>query len=167
MDITKRPNKEDYYLDIALAVARRGTCLRRRYGAVIVNNDEIVATGYTGAPRGTENCCDIGTCLRAEMNVPRGTRYELCRSVHAEQNAIISAARGELQGAVMYVSGFEVETGEIVSNIDSCAMCKRVIINSGIDKVLFRNPSVPDGYTVAYVKDWVENEKETRTQAGY
>ena len=88
-----RRDKENYYLDIAEAVASRGTCLRRNFGAIIVKNDQIVATGYTGAPRGRKNCSDLGYCLREKMNVPRGQRYELCRSVHAEANAIISAAR--------------------------------------------------------------------------
>ena len=89
----ERRDKVNYYLDIAETVAKRSTCLRRRYGAVIVNNDQIISTGYVGAPRGRKNCCDLGECIRTKLEVPRGERYELCRSVHAEANAIINAPR--------------------------------------------------------------------------
>ena len=91
-----RRGKNNYYLDIAEAILERGTCLRRNYGAIIVNNDEIISTGYTGAPRGRKNCIDLNYCAREKLNIPRGERYELCRSVHAEANAIISASRGVL-----------------------------------------------------------------------
>ena len=103
--------RNDYYLNIALECSRRGTCLRRNFGAIIVKNNQIVSTGYTGAPRGRANCCDLGKCRRIELNVPQGERYELCRSVHAEMNAIISAARWEMIDAAMYINGFDVETG--------------------------------------------------------
>ena len=125
-----RRDKENYYLDIAEAVASRGTCLRRNFGAIIVKNDQILSTGYTGAPRGRKNCSDLGFCLREKMNVPRGQRYELCRSVHAEANAIISAARSEMIGATLYLVGKEARTGELVPDANSCSMCKRLIINA-------------------------------------
>ena len=99
----KRIDKENYYLDIAETVLERSTCLRRCYGAIIVKNDEIVSTGYNGAPRGRKNCMDLGYCTREAMNVPSGERYELCRSVHAEMNAIISAARRDTLGATLYL----------------------------------------------------------------
>ena len=101
----KRIDKENYYLDIAETVLERSTCLRRCYGAIIVKNDEIVSTGYNGAPRGRKNCMDLGYCTREAMNVPSGERYELCRSVHAEMNAIISAARRDTLGATLYLAG--------------------------------------------------------------
>lgn len=133
-----RINKDQYYLNIAKEVARRGTCLRRNYGAVIVKNDEIISTGYTGAPRGSENCCDIGTCKREELNIPSGERYELCRSVHAEANAIISASRKEMIGSTLYLVGIDAKTGEIVSGdqADCCKMCRRLVINAGISEVV-------------------------------
>ena len=99
----KRIDKENYYLDIAETVLERSTCLRRCYGAIIVQHDEIVSTGYNGAPRGRKNCIDLGGCTREAMNIPSGQRYELCRSVHAEANAIISAARSEVLGATLYL----------------------------------------------------------------
>ena len=97
----ERVSKHNYYLDIAETVSERSTCLRRRFGAIIVKNDSIVSTGYNGAPRGRKNCCDLGFCLRDQMNIPRGERYELCRSVHSEANAIIAASREEMIGASM------------------------------------------------------------------
>ena len=120
----ERRDKINYYLDLAEIVGQRGTCLRRHYGAVIVKNDEVISTGYVGAPRGRKNCSDLGICIRQKMNVPRGERYELCRSVHAEANAIISASRGKMIGSTLYLVGKEVDTGEYVKNSNSCSMCK-------------------------------------------
>ena len=124
-----RKNKDDYYLDIAMMVAARSTCLRRQYGAVIVNNDEIIATGYNGAPRGEQNCCDLGECQRIVNDIPHGEKYEMCRSVHAEMNAIISAARKDMIGSTLYLVGFE-DGHEIVPT--PCSICERMIKNSGI-----------------------------------
>ena len=107
-----RIDKENYYLDMAETVLKRATCLRRCYGAIIVKNDEIVATGYNGAPRGRRNCTDLGYCTREALQVPSGQRYELCRSVHAEANAIISAARSEILGGTLYLAGRDAKTGE-------------------------------------------------------
>ena len=134
-----RRDKVNYYLDLAEVVAKRGTCLRRHYGAVIVKNDEVVSTGYVGAPRGRQNCSDLGKCIRQELKIPRGERYELCRSVHAEANAIISAARRDMLGASMYLTGIEAGTGDYVANSCSCSMCKRLIINAGISTVYIRD----------------------------
>lgn len=133
-----RIGKDQYYLNIAKEVARRGTCLRRNYGAVIVKNDEIISTGYTGAPRGFDNCCDLGVCKREELKIPSGERYELCRSVHAEANAIISASRKDMIDSTLYLVGLDAKTGEIVSGTqaDCCKMCRRMVINAGIEKVV-------------------------------
>ena len=152
----KRIDKENYYLDIAETVLERSTCLRRRYGAIVVKNDEIVSTGYNGAPRGRKNCMDLGYCTREAMNVPSGERYELCRSVHAEMNAIISAARRDTLGATLYLAGREAKNGELLHDATSCSMCRRVIINAGIDRVVIRNTD--SGYSVVHVEDWIRED---------
>jgi dCMP deaminase len=161
----KRVDKENYYLDMAQAVLSRGTCLRRNYGAIIVKNDEIISTGYTGAPRGRKNCCDLGFCMREKLNIPRGERYELCRSVHAEQNAIISASRDQMIGGTMYVVGVDAKDKTLISDANSCQMCKRMIINSGIVKIVFRNTE--DKYTVVNVRDWIFNDDSLNDKFGY
>ncbi len=160
----ERPSKDKYYLNIALDVSRRATCLRRRFGAVIFNHDEIVSTGYTGAPRGAKNCIDLGSCPREEANIPAGERYELCRSVHAEANAIISASRQEMIDGVMYLAGENVKDGTLAA-AQPCKMCKRFIINAGIEKVVVWQP---DGVKVFQVKDWIDEEEFDLTKAkGY
>ncbi len=160
-----RRDKTNYYLDIAETVARRGTCLRRNYGAVIVKNDNIISTGFSGAPRGRKNCCDLGVCRRERMNVPRGQRYELCRSVHAEANAIISASRENMLGATMYLVGMEAD-GSYVANASSCSMCKRLIINAGVQKIVIRNEK--DIFNALDVDDeWVFNDESLSDELGY
>ena len=161
----QRRAKENYYLDIAQSTLSRGTCLRRNFGAVIVKNDEIISSGYTGAPRGRENCCDLGFCQREKLNIPRGERYELCRSVHAEANAIISAARRDMIGATLYLVGIDQKTGELVQNSNPCAMCKRLIINAGIKSVVIRDTS--DTYRVVDVNSWIENDDSLSGVFGY
>ncbi len=161
----QRRDKRNYYLDIAQTVAERGTCLRRNYGAIIVNNDEIVSTGYVGAPRGRKNCIDIGTCIRQELGIPRGERYEICRSVHAEANAIISASRKDMLGATLYLVGLEHSDGSIVANSCCCAMCKRMVINAGIVEVVIRDTA--DDYRVIDVADWIENDDSLTGIFGY
>lgn len=131
-----RIGKDAYYLAIARQVAERSTCLRIKYGAVIVKNDEIIATGYNGAPRGEQNCIDINRCMRNELNVPHGERYELCRSVHAEANAIISASRAEMIGSRLYLVGYDVASGEWLTKPEPCSMCRRLIKNAGIKAVI-------------------------------
>ena len=140
----ERRDKTNYYLDIAETVLERGTCLRRNFGAIIVKNDQIISTGYVGAP---------------------GQRYELCRSVHAEQNAIIAASRNDMIGATLYLVGRDVNTGELVPNASACSMCKRMIINAGIDRVVIRN--TPTEYTEINVLDWVRNDESLEGVLGY
>lgn len=159
-----RPDKHNYYLDIAESVLERGTCLRRKYGAVIVNNDEIISTGYAGAPRGRKNCIDIGKCRREELNVPRGTKYELCRSVHAEQNAIVAAARKDMLHSIIYITGLEND-GTYVKNGEPCALCKRMIINAGIDSVIIRETK--DKYKIICVQDFIDNDDSIGNKEGY
>ncbi len=161
----KRRDKVNYYLDLADVVSQRGTCLRRRYGAVIVKNDEVISTGYVGAPRGRKNCTDLGFCVRQKLNIPRGERYELCRSVHAEANAIISAERNKMIGATLYLSGREVETGEYIEKSSSCSMCKRMIINAGIETVIIRDTQ--DDYRVINVQDWINDDESLSGTFGY
>ncbi len=151
-----RIDKENYYLDIAETVLERSTCLRRRYGAIIVQHDEIVSTGYNGAPRGRKNCMDLGYCAREAMNVPSGQRYELCRSVHAEMNAIISAARRDAIGSTLYLAGREAKNGELLHDATSCSMCRRLIINAGIERVVIRNTELD--YSVVHVEDWIRED---------
>ena len=148
-----RPNKHSYYLSIAEAVLARSTCLRRKYGAVIVKDDEIISTGYNGAPRGWPNCCDRGTCRREELQIPQGERYELCKSVHAEENGIISSSRRDLIGSVLYLAGQEAD-GTPVLNAEPCVMCRRLIINAGIDRVISR--AADGGLHVLSVKNLKE-----------
>lgn len=161
----ERRDKTNYYLDIAQSVARRSTCLRRKFGSIIVNHDEIIATGYAGAPRGRKNCSDIGDCTRDRLGIPRGERYEMCRSVHAEANAIISAARRDMIGATLYIACIDPETEELVSGTNSCAMCKRQIINAGIAKVVVRD--TVDSYRAILVEDWIVNDESLEDTRGY
>ncbi len=162
----ERRDKINYYLDIADAVSRRSTCLRRIYGAIIVNNDEIVSTGYVGAPRGRKNCSDMGNCIRTELGIPRGQRYELCRSVHAEANAIISASREQMIGATLYLCGRNLPGGDYVQNPSCCSMCKRLVINAGIEKVIARINDTE--YVVFDVqKDWVDVDASLEIEGSY
>ncbi len=152
-----RIDKENYYLDIADTVCERSTCLRRCYGAIIVQNDEIISTGYNGAPRGRMNCADLGRCTREELKIPSGQRYELCRSIHAEANCIISASRSEMLGATLYLACRDPKTGELIPGASSCSMCRRLIINAGIKKVVIRDTR--RGYrTVDVQREWVEED---------
>ena len=161
-----RIDKVNYYLDLAKVVSERGTCIRRKYGAVIVNNDEVVSTGYVGAPRGRKNCCEIGHCIREEMKVPRGERYELCRSVHAEANAIISAPRERMIGASLYLSGTDSVTGDYVINASCCSMCKRMVINAGISKVYIRDTDT-DYRIIEVEEEWIKNDDSINGNLGY
>ena len=152
-----RIDKENYYLDIAQTVLERSTCLRRCYGAIIVQHDEIISTGYNGAPRGRQNCADLNYCTRAEMNIPSGQRYELCRSVHAEANAIISAARRDMLGATIYMVCRDPMTGQLIPDSTSCSMCRRLIINAGISRIVIRD--TPTEHRVVDVqKEWIDED---------
>lgn len=161
----ERRDKINYYLDLAETVSQRSTCLRRKYGAVIVKNDEVISTGYVGAPRGRKNCSDIGSCVRQRLNIPRGERYELCRSVHAEANAIISASRDKMLESDMYLAGVDAQTGEYIPNSNSCSMCKRQIINAGIKRVFIRDGR--NEYRMVEVQDWIENDESLDGTRGY
>ena len=159
----QRMSKDKYYLNIADAVLDRSTCLRRKYGAIIVKNDEIVSTGYNGAPRGRKNCMDLGYCAREAMNIPSGERYELCRSVHAEANAIISAARRDTLGSTLYLAGREAKDGSLLHDATSCSMCRRMIINSGITRVV--NRIGDDGIEIIDVQNWIVNDESIQPKA--
>lgn len=163
----ERRDKHNYYLDISETVLERGTCLRRNYGSIIVKNDEIISTGYTGAPRGRKNCIDLNLCIREKLNVPRGKQYELCRSVHSEANAIISASRRDMIGTTLYLVGKDAKTGEYVENANSCSMCKRLIVNSGIKNIIIRDSK--DKFREINVEEWIENDDslEIMKEAGY
>ena len=161
-----RRDKINYYLDIAEAVLERGTCLRRNFGAVIVKNDQIISTGYAGAPRGRRNCSDIGHCTREKLEIPRGERYEMCRSVHAEANAIIHAARADMIKSTLYLVGKEKETGNYVKNASPCAMCRRMIMNAGISNVIVRVGR--DEYSnIVVLDEWVNNDDSLTGMFGY
>ena len=161
-----RRDKINYYLDIAETVLERGTCLRRNFGAIIVKNDQIISTGYVGAPRGRRNCCDIGECMREKMNIPRGERYEMCRSVHAEANAIIHAARPDMIGSTLYLVGKEKSSGEYIREANPCSMCKRLIINAGIATVIVRD-TADDFRSIVVLDDWITNDESLDSSFGY
>ena len=161
----ERRDKINYYLDIAETVVERGTCLRRNFGAIIVKNDEIISTGYVGAPRGRKNCCDLGYCMREKLNIPRGERYELCRSVHAEQNAIISASRRDMIDSTLYLVGINYKDKTYVENANPCALCKRMIINSGIKEIIIRDTKKK--YRIIKVEDYIKNDESLEKTLGY
>lgn len=161
----KRVSKDNYYLDIAQTVAERSTCMRRKFGSIIVKNDVIISTGYNGAPRGRKNCDDIGFCMRTHLNIPRGERYELCRSVHSEANAIINAARDQMLGATLYMTCVNPSDGSLYESTNNCSMCKRMILNAGIERVVIRDTA--EDYRVIHVADWVEDDDSLSGVFGY
>ena len=161
----ERVSKHNYYLDIAQTVSERATCLRRRFGAIIVKNDVIISTGYNGSPRGRENCTDLGVCERERMQIPRGERYEMCRSVHAEANAIIAASRENMLGSTLYMCCTNPKDGSIMPNTCSCMMCKKLAINAGISRVIVREDK--ENYTIYEVNDWVVNDDSLGGKFGY
>ena len=163
--VVERVTKHNYYLDIAETVSERATCLRRRFGAIIVKNDVIISTGYNGAPRGRQNCTDLGFCMRENMGIPRGERYELCRSVHAEANAIIAASRENMLSSTLYMCCTDPMTGKVIGGVCSCMMCKRQIINAGIERVIIREDH--ELYTVYEVSDWVSDDDSLSGKFGY
>ncbi len=150
----ERVSKINYYLDIAESVLERGTCLRNNYGSIIVKNDEIISTGYNGAPRGRDNCLDLGYCLKNDM--PSGKGYERCRAVHSEQNAMISAARKDMIGATLYMVGINKRNNQYVTDNEPCTFCKRMLINAGIKEVVMRDTKTE--YRIAQVSDWIKND---------
>lgn len=161
----ERVSKHNYYLDIAQTVAERSTCLRKKYGSIIVKNDVIVSTGYNGSPRGRKNCSDINFCMRDKLQIPRGERYELCRSVHSEQNAIIAAPREQMLGATLYMVCVDPADGSVVAGTTSCMMCKRVVINAGISTVIVRDDK--ENYRVIDVQSWIDDDDSLSGRFGY
>ena len=131
-----RPDWDEYFLEIARAVSERATCLRRKYGAVIVKDRIIVSAGYNGSPRGEKNCIDTNFCMREKLKIPKGERYELCVAVHAEQNAIINANPEKMIGATIYIFGVNVTDGTLASG-EPCLLCRRMIKNARIEKVVY------------------------------
>ena len=151
-----RISKENYYLEIAQTVAERSTCMRKKYGAIIVKNDVIISTGYNGSPRGRKNCNELQFCMREKLQIPSGERYELCRSVHAEANAIIAAPRDQMLGATLYMSCVDPSNHSLVMGTNSCMMCKRQVINAGIAYVVVRDDK--ENFRVIDVNEWIEND---------
>jgi dCMP deaminase len=155
--MTERIDKVNYYLNIAKSVADRSTCLRKKSGAVIVNNDEIIATGYSGAPRGRDNCIDLGFCSKKKYFPDvRHAGYDACRSVHAEQNAIISGARKDMIGGTLYLVQYRTDSGEYEESPGCCQMCRKMIINSGIAKVFVRINDYD--YQEIDVNEWIKHD---------
>ncbi len=163
--MSSRISKDNYYLDIAQTVSERATCLRKRYGAIIVKNDVILSTGYNGSPRGRQNCIDLDFCMRDKLNIPRGERYELCRSVHSEANAIINASREQMLGATLYMVCTDPKDGSLVSGTNSCMMCKRMIINAGIIRVIIRDTATE--YRTIEVGGWITDDDSLTGVFGY
>lgn len=155
----RRPSKDRYYLNIAKEVAERSTCFRAKGGAIIVKDDEIISTGYIGAPRGTKDCFERGNCLRDELKIPHGQRYELCRSVHAEANALINAARAgvSLLGGTLYLH--TRDRNGMVVNTTPCFFCKRMIINAGLEKIVCSSQN-EGGLKIFNIADWVKEWRE-------
>lgn len=155
----KRISKDQYYLGIAKEVAKRSTCFRRSIGAIIIRDDQIISTGYVGAPRKTKSSFEHGSCLRDKLQIPHGHRYELCRSVHAEQNAIINAARAgvSLLGGDMYIFGSSQGEDKPINAIP-CFICKKMIINTGLNRIIC---SSSDGKMLIFnIRDWIKDWKE-------
>ncbi len=163
--MANRVSKENYYLDIAQTVSERSTCLRRRFGAIIVKNDSIISTGYNGAPRGRKNCDDLGYCFREKLGIPRGERYEMCRSVHAEANAIIAAPREQMLGSTLYMVCTSPEDGAVMPGTTSCMMCKKLAINAGIERIVVRDDK--ENFRVINVFDWIEDDDSLAGKFGY
>ena len=157
---------DEYFMGVAMLAAMRSKDPSTQVGACIVDSENrILSTGYNGSPRGRKNCSDIQFCMRDKLNIPRGERYEMCRSIHAEANAIISASREEMIGSTLYMACIDAKTGELASGTSSCAMCKRQVINAGIEKVVIRDTE--DTYRIIEVSDWVTDDDSLTGQFGY
>jgi dCMP deaminase len=163
--MNERIDKMNYYLDIAETVSERSTCLRKKYGSIIVKNDQIIATGYSGAPRGRTNCSDLGYCTKKKlMPDAHHSGYDACRSVHAEQNAIICASRSDMIDSILYLVGVK-ENHIYEEGAASCLMCRKLIINAGIKEVVVRENK--ERYKVYKVEDWIENDEFLNGQIEY
>jgi dCMP deaminase len=156
-----RISKNEYYMNITKEVASRSTCFRAHHGAIIVKEDQIICTGYNGSPRKTKDCLERNNCLRDELNIPSGQRYEMCRSVHAEQNAIINAARSgtNLLGGTLYLYSEKLDSDGNSKIIEAlpCFICKKMIINAGLEKLV---SNTPGGLKIYEISDWVDDWKK-------
>jgi dCMP deaminase len=141
MEKMKRPSWDEYFLDIAELVSSRSTCMRRKVGAVVVKNKQVLATGYNGAPSGVQHCEKTG-CIRQQMNIPSGERHELCRALHGEQNAFLQAAR----------HGVSLDEGTLYITTQPCSICAKMIINAGIKKIVFKG-SYPDEFALSFLEE--------------
>jgi dCMP deaminase len=157
----ERPEKDQYYLDIAKVVSSRSTCLKVKMGAIIVKEDQIISAGYAGAPRHTKSSMEHGFCLRKKLGIPSGTQYELCRSVHAEQNAVINAARAgvSLLGGDIFIYGESRQTNKPIDAFP-CFICKKMIINCGLNRVITSVKEEEKKYMAFLVEDWVKEWQE-------
>ncbi|MHB8276418.1 MAG: deoxycytidylate deaminase [Candidatus Humimicrobiaceae bacterium] len=140
--VEHRPTWDEYFIAITKQVATRATCLRRKVGAIIVKDKRILTTGYNGAPRGVKSCLEIGKCMRQELGVPSGQRHEICRALHAEQNAIIQAA----------YHGVQIEGSDIYSTTQPCVLCAKMLINAGIKKIYYYE-EYPDELALELLKE--------------
>ena len=158
----KRISKIDMYLNCAESFAYRSTCIKRKYGAVIVKDDAVISTGYNGSPRGFENCCDIGRCPRMERNLHQGEGYGMCRAIHAEANALLNCSREQTIGADLYLTGIDPEDNSI-HKAQPCPICARTIIQAGIHNVIMRQGEGADNYVCLPAEDlqWVLDEDST------
>ena len=157
---------DEYFMGVALLASMRSKDPSTTVGACIVNSDnKIISTGYNGSPRGTKNCIDLNECRREKLNIPRGQCYEMCRSIHAEQNCIINAKRSDMIGSTLYLYGMNANDDSLIENLDSCQLCKKMIINAGIEKVVL--PEAKNKYKVIDVKSWVDNDETLTNKFGY
>lgn len=162
MSQNHRLSKIHRYLEAARAASFGSTCLNKRYGAVVVKDDEIISTGFNGAARGMKDCLERGECPRIKFNIPRGTNYHYCHSVHAEMNALIHGGRRMMLHGTLYLYGWDVVHNRVVQNPSVCIMCKRMIINAGLEQIIYADadgigyePEVGYGYRAENIADWV------------
>ena len=148
----KRVSKVDTYLNCSEVFAYRSTCLKRKYGAVIVKDDVVISTGYNGSPRGCENCCDLGECKRIKMNMHQGEGYGICKAVHAEANALLNCSREQTIGADIYLTGINPKDASIHA-AKPCPLCARMIIQAGIKNVYLRQGEGADNYLTVSAKN--------------
>jgi dCMP deaminase len=153
-----RPPKDEYYLEIAKTIALRSPCSLRKYGAIIVKNDAIVSTGYNGSARGVINCLDVG-CIKEILNLPKGRGYEDCPAVHAEENAVVNAARNgtSVLGGTLYIAGVDKE-GKLTEAMP-CLRCRRILINAGIERVVIRKED--GGIKYINTQEWIGEDTKT------
>ncbi len=150
----KRISKINTYLNVAEVFAYRSTCIKRKYGAVIVKNDVVISTGYNGSPRGYENCCDVGECPRMKLEMHQGEGYDICRAIHAEQNALLNCSREQTMGADIYLTGINPEDNTI-HPAKPCPLCARFLLQAGIKNVIMRVGDQEEDYIIVPATDLV------------